>query len=329
MANQVLLISEEEVLQTLTMAETLDAVETAFREKTFGRTQMPPKVYVTIPKYNGDFRVMPSYLESIDAAGVKVVNVHPDNPKLYGKPTVMGTIVLIDPRTGAPLAILSGTHITSMRTGAASGLATKHLARKGAKVLGLVGTGAQARTQLQAINQVLHLDEVRAYDASPAVLSRFIDETKKEYALKLSPCRNVEECVRQSDVITVAVPTTHPIINDDWVAKGTHINAIGADAQGKQELDPLILKRAKIVIDDPEQAIHSGEINVPFSQGLLSEKDLYAELGEIIVGQKPGRVRDDEVTVFVSTGLSLQDISTAATVFAKVKALNLGRWVTL
>jgi len=199
---------------------------------------MPPKVYITIKKYNGDFRVMPSYLENLDAAGVKVVNVHPNNQKLYGKPTVIGTIVLIDPRTGAPISIMSGTHITSMRTGAASGLATKLLAREGSKILGLVGTGAQARTQLQAINQVLKLEEVKAYDTSKEALSSFIEETKKEYKMKISLCQNIEECVSQADVITVVTPTTSPIIKDDWISKGTHINAIGADAQGKQELEP-------------------------------------------------------------------------------------------
>ncbi|MFH0896778.1 MAG: alanine dehydrogenase [Candidatus Bathyarchaeota archaeon] len=329
MDNNVMLIPEEEVVKILTMEETFEAVETAFKEKAFGRAQMPSKVYVTIKKYNGDFRVMPSYLESLDIAGVKVVNVHPNNPKLYGKPSVMAIIMLIDPQSGAPISIMSGTHITAMRTGAASGIATKYLARKGSKILSLVGTGIQARTQLQAINKVLSLEEVKAYDISKEALNKFTEETRKEYTIRISPCQSIEECVNHADVISVATPTVSPIIKDDWISKGTHINAIGSDAPGKQELDPLILKRAKIVVDDMDQAIHSGEINVPFSLGILRKQDIYGERGEILVGNKPGRVRDDEITIFVSTGLSLQDIATAAKIFEEAKARNRGKWVTL
>ncbi|MFH0896639.1 MAG: alanine dehydrogenase [Candidatus Bathyarchaeota archaeon] len=325
----ILLINEREVAEILTMEETLDAVKEAFMAKGYGQVQMPSKVYVTFKKYNGDFRVMPSYLENSDAAGVKIVNVHPNNPRIYGKPSVMATIVLIDPRTGAPLAIMGGTYITAMRTGAAGGLATKYLAKENSKILGLVGTGVQARTQLQAISKVLSLEEVRVYDIIGDALNKFIEETKEKYEISVSRCRSVHECIKNADVVSVTTPTTSPIIKNEWIRSGTHINAIGADAPGKQALDPNILKNSKIIVDDLNQAIHSGEINVPFSQGMLREDDIYAELGEVIVGDKAGRVRDDEITVFVSTGLSLQDVSTAITVFRKAKAENMGNWITL
>ena len=311
------------------MEETLDAVEEAFREKGYGRVQMPPKVYVSFKKYNGDFRVMPSYLEYFDIAGVKMVNVHPNNPQLHGKPTVMATIMLIDPKTGTPLSIMNGTSITAMRTGAASGLATKYLARTNSKMLALIGTGVQARTQLQAINAVLNLDEVKAYDVSKEALTRFIEEVKEKYEIKISPGENIEECVKCADVISVSTPTTYPIIKHAWVKNGTHINAIGADAPGKQELDPMILKNAKIVVDDLTQAVHSGEVNIPISQGFLKVEDIYAELGGIIIGDKPGRIHDDEITVFVSTGLSLQDISTATQIYKIAMEKGLGTWITL
>lgn len=327
--NKILLIDEREVAEVLTMEETLEAVEEAFREKGHGQVQMPAKVYITFEKYNGDFRVMPSYLEELDIAGVKIVNVHPNNPKLYGKPSVMATIVLIDPKSGAPLSIMGGTYITTMRTGAASGLATKYLARKNSKVLGLVGTGVQARSQLQAISKVLNLEEVKAYDISGEALKKFAEESNEKYSMKVSRCKSVEECVKHADVVSIATPTTSSIVKSKWIRSGTHINAIGADAPGKQELDPIILKKAKIVVDDLDQAIHSGEINVPFSQGILIKKDIYAELGDIVVGNKQNRDNDDEITVFVSTGLSLQDVATATKVFKKAKARNIGNWITL
>lgn len=153
--SRILLINEQEVAKILTMDKTLDAVKEAFMEKGCRQVQMPSKVYITFKKFNGDFRVMPSFLENLDAAGVKIVNVHPNNPRLYGKPSIKATIVLIDPRSGAPLSIMGGTYITAMRTGAASGLATKYLARENSKILGLVGTGVQARTQLKAISKVI------------------------------------------------------------------------------------------------------------------------------------------------------------------------------
>ncbi len=329
LGNEILLISEDEVCEVLTMEETLDVVETVFREKALGRAQMPPKTYITIKKYGGDFRTMPSYLESLDIAGVKIVNVHPNNPRLYNKPTVMATIILIDPHSGSPLAIMGGTHVTAMRTGAAAGVATKYLARKESKSLGLVATGVQARTQLLAISKVLDLEEVRAYDAYPDALTKFVDEAEKEYSVKVTPCKSVEECVGGVDVVSASAPTTSPIVERSWIRDGMHINAIGADAPGKQELDPAILRDAKIVVDDLEQAMHSGEINVPLAKGIIKRENIYAELGEVVVGRKPSRENDKEITVFDSTGLSLLDVSTAARIYEKAKTKNMGKWVTL
>lgn len=329
MGNEVLLIDEKEVAEILTMEETLEAVEVAFREKALRRVQMPPKVYVTIKKYDGDFRTMPSYLEDLDIAGVKIVNFHLNNPKLYGKPTIMATIILIDPHSGSPLSIMGGAHITAMRTGAAGGLATKYLARKNSKILGLVATGVQARTQLLAISKILDLEEVKAYDISKEALTKFVKEVEESYTVRITRCKSTEECVENADVISATTPATSPVIRKNWIRNGTHINAIGADAPGKQELDPMILKNAKIVVDDLGQALHGGEVNVPLTQGILRKEDVYAELGEVIVGSKPGRVRDEEVTVFDSTGLSLQDISTAFRVYEKAKAKSMGKWITL
>jgi alanine dehydrogenase len=257
------------------------------------------------------------------------VNAHPNNPSLYRKPTVMATIMLIDPQSGTPLSIMGGTHITAMRTGAAGGLATKYLAEPSSRTLGLIGTGAQSRTQLQAIHQAINLTEVRAYDVMGEALSKFVRETREQYEVKVTPCRSVDECLRTSDVICTLTPSTSPVVKKAWIHPGMHINAIGADAPGKQELDPMILKISKIIVDDLVQTLHCGEINVPVSQGILREEDIYAELGEIIIGAKPGRTHSEEITVFDSTGISLQDISTAHTVFKKAKTKKIGKWMAL
>lgn len=324
---KVLLLSDNDV-RSLTMDEAMEAVEEAFKEKGLGRVQMPPKPYLYYKKYGGDLRVMPSYLEELEISGVKVVNAHPNNPSKYNLPSVMAVVVLVDPKNGSPISIMNGTHLTAMRTGAASGIATKYLARRESKVLALIGAGVQARTQLMAISKVLDLEEVRVCDKSAETQKKFIEESKGKYPFKFVGCEN-EDCVIGADVISTTTPSRTPIVKNDWIEPGVHINAMGADAPGKEELDPLILKRAKIVVDDWDQALHSGEVNVPLTKGIITEKDIYGELGEIIVGKKLGRSTSDEITIFDSTGLSIQDVATATKVFEKAKARKLGKWITL
>jgi alanine dehydrogenase len=323
------LISEDDVKNTLTMDDALQAVEEALCEKGFNRVQMPPKTYIFFKKYEGDFRTMPSYLEGPDIAGVKVVNVHPNNPRTYHTPSIMATILLIDPKTGAVFAILGGTTITAMRTGAISGLATKYLARKESTTLAIVGAGTQARTQLSAISKILNLRTVRVYDKNDEAMKRFIEEAEERYPFTITSSNSVEDCVTDADVISTTTPVTAPIINDAWISPGTHINAIGADAPGKEELDPEILKRATIVVDDLEQAAHSGEINVPLSTGMITMKDIQGELCEIVVGKKTGRTSKEEITVFDSTGLSVLDVATAWMVYTRVQEKKLGSSIFL
>jgi alanine dehydrogenase len=311
------------------MDDALQAVEEALCEKGFNRVQMPPKTYIFFKKYEGDFRTMPSYLEGSDIAGVKVVNVHPNNPKTYHTPSIMATILLIDPKTGAIFAILGGTTITAMRTGAISGLATKFLARKESSTLAIVGTGTQARTQLSAISKILNLRTVRVYDKKEEAMKGFIEETKNHYPFTITASNGVEDCVTDADVISTITPVTSPILKDTWISPGTHINAIGADAPGKEELDPEILRRATIVVDDLDQASHSGEINVPLTTGVIMMKDIHGELCEIVLGKKTGRTSKNEITVFDSTGLSILDLTTAWMVYKKAQEKNLGSSILL
>lgn len=311
------------------MSEAIEAVEAAFRAKGLGKVQMPPKSYVYFERYGGDFRVMPAYLEELGAAGVKIVNVHPRNPHEYGMPSVMATILLMNPETGAPMAIMDGTWITNIRTGAGSAVATEYLARKDSRILAMIGAGAQARTQLLAIAEVLDIEEVRVNDIIPQAMRRYADEMGKKLGIDVEPVETAEEAVKGADVVVTVTPVRKPIVMNDWISEGTHINAIGADAPGKQELDPEILKRAKIVVDDLDQALHGGEINVPVSRGIIRREDVHADLGEVVIGKKPGRVSADEITVFDSTGLAVQDIAIDWKVYLKAKELGRGTEVEL
>lgn len=299
-----------DVKQLLTMKDTLKLVETAFKEKGLKRVQMPPKPYLFFVKYNGDLRIMPSYLEGLDEAGIKLVNVHPNNPRDYGLPTVLATILLFDPKNGAPVCIMDGTWITAMRTAAATGIATKYLARKDARTVGMIGAGYQAPFQLEALREVMDVELVKVYARRKDRVEKFAKDMGPKLGLDIEATDTAKDAVKDADVLVTITTAREPVVKDEWVTEGMHINDIGADAPGKQELDPKILKRAKIVVDDWEQACHSGEVNVPLTRGEMTRDDIYGELGEIVAGLRPGRTSNNEITIFDSTGLSIQDVIT-------------------
>jgi alanine dehydrogenase len=244
---------------------------------------------------------------------MKWVNVHPGNPAL-NLPTVMAVIIYNDPETGYPLAIMDGTDITAFRTGAASAVASKYLARKNIKTLGLVGAGRQAYTQLMAHAAIYHLDLVRVYDISQASLEKFI-RSFPQYRVESHTLPEV----MTSDIVCAVTPAHQPVVRKAWVRAGVHINAIGADAHGKEELDPEILNEAVIFVDDLRQASTSGEINVPLDKGLLDPNRIRGSLGDLVAGLKHGRANDEEITVFDATGLAIEDIACARLIYEKVK----------
>jgi len=307
------LITKSEVRAVLTISDALEAVESIFRAYGEGKVQMPPKPYLSFEK--GDLRCMPAYAPALGLASVKNVNVHPGNADL---PTVMATITLFDPESGFPVAIMDGAYLTAMRTAAAAGVATRYLARSDSEVLGFVGAGRQAQTQLDAMMAVLpDVERVLFYDIdadSARALARRAEDT---YGVSAAS-HDLRQTVSSADVLTTTTPVRSPIVDADAVRPGTHINAIGGDAPGKQELDPAILQAAKLVVDNWEQASHGGEINVALSEGLIGRGDVYADIGQIVVGARPARETDEEITVFDSTGLAAQDLACAAHVYRRL-----------
>jgi alanine dehydrogenase len=291
-----------------------EAIEAVFREHARGHVQMPPKVYITLE--HGDFRTMPAYVPALDMAGVKIVNVHPDN-RAAGLPTVMALTVILDVGTGIPKAIINATRLTDMRTGAAGAVAAKYLAPRKEVVLGVIGSGRQAESQVQAISRELTITRIKVWSREEKNAQAFTRQFREFSATATS----IEKAC-DADVVVTTTPSRKPIVMHEWIHDGTHINAIGADAPGKEELDPLILKRAKVFVDDRPQAIHSGEINVPITKGLFHAHDIAGTLGEVVVGVK-GRKGPEEITVFDSTGLAIQDLAIASLAMAG------GKWVEL
>jgi alanine dehydrogenase len=326
------MLTDNEVKDLLSIPEVVEAVELAFKQKGLGRVQMPAKTYLYYRKHGGDLRTMPAFLEDLDISAVKIVNVHPENPCKNDLPTVMALIILINPSNGAPLAIMGGTTITHMRTGAAGYIAAKYLARKDSKVVGIIGAGTQAKAQLTFLLKLFtELQEVRVFDCSKAALNNFMSEMQETYrkAVRFVSAANVREAVEEADMVVTATPSRKPLVTNDMISPGMHINCIGADATGKQELDPKILNRSKIIIDDWEQAAHSGEINVPLSRGLITKEHIWAEIGDIVAGLKTGRQSSDEITVFVSTGLAVQDAVTAKLAYSKALVKKAGQLMNL
>ena len=319
---ETLLLDPEDVDENTEMRAVIVAVEEAFEAYEADRVEMPAKSYVDLPEYDGDFRSMPAYMDSgeWDAAGVKWVNVHTDNPVDHDLPTVMGTMIYSDPETGFPLALLDGTTLTRKRTGAAAAVATDHLAVADATSLGIVGAGVQSYTQLEAISAVRDIEEVIVADRREAAVEAFVETFGDAFDVRGGTIAEAASC----DVLSTVTPVEEPIVSAEDVGEHTHVNAMGADAPGKNELAPGVLTSGKLVIDDYEQCTHSGEINVPWGEGILDDGDIYAELGEIVAGKRPGRTAEDGVTVFDSTGLAIQDVAAAHAVYERAKGRGNG-----
>jgi alanine dehydrogenase len=274
-----------------------------------GKGKMPAKVYLSVE--HGDFRAMPAALPG--CAGMKWVNVHPGNPS-RGLPSVMAVLIYSDPETGYPLAIMDATEITAYRTGAAAAIASKYLARRSPHTMGVIGAGYQAYTQILAHAELFNPISISASDISKAAVDRLA---------RSLPHFSIRNCSIQeaaaSDVVCTLTPSRSPVVKREWIGPGTHINAVGADAPGKQELDPSILKEAIVVVDDLTQASHSGEINVPIQRGIYSVAAVYGTLPEIVAGKKKGRTDNGAITVFDSTGIAVEDIAVAKLLFEKAR----------
>jgi len=327
-----LILTRREVAALLQPADAVVAVERAFALHGSGATRMPPKVYLPLPEFDGDFRAMPVFIPHLDvggntrpAAGVKWINAHPRNPERHGLPSVVGVFILSDPETAHPLAIMDATWMTSLRTGAAAAVATKHLARDGASTLGVIGCGAQARSVIRCHAALRHWSEIRLFDVR-ADLAQAVAADLPEL-----PCRVVDaaSAAAAAEVVCTMTPSRTPVVHAEHVRGGTHVNALGADAPGKQELEVEILCRSRVFLDDNEQARESGEVNVSLHDGRLPPDVIVGTLGEVVAGRLRGRTAETDITIFDSTGLAVQDLAVAALVYARACSQGVGQSVAL
>ena len=309
-------LTRKAVEAIVTMPLVVDAVEGAFAAFGRGEAVMPPKVYLTLE--DGDFRAMPVALGG--SAGIKWVNVHPGNREAGRLPSVMGTFILSAPDTGFPLAVMDATWLTALRTGAAAAVASKALAGQPPETIGFIGAGIQGRTLHDAHRVVFPSFEPLVHDRDPSAAEELANAVGGR-AVSLAEAS-------AANIVCTATPSTTPFLRLDAVLKNAHINAMGADAPGKQELETSLLRAARVYVDDMHQATSSGEVNVPLAEGLFSESEIAGTLGEVLA-QKTAPPSADELTVFDSTGLAVQDLALATAIYDEACARGLGLEVDL
>lgn len=324
MSYRVLVLSGEEIRAQFPIGECIKVVEETYRAQTRGETEVSPKHYWTLAgKRAGAWA---GYVRGMDALAVKVVCVRPENPG-RGMPRTLFQVILHRPETGEPLAILDGTSITHLRTGAAAAVGAKVLARPESRSVGLVGAGMIARNSLLALCQCFPISRAYVSAINPESRDRLVRELRPALALELVPT-SIEEAVRRADILVTATPATQPLVKKEWAPEGLHISAMGADTAGKQEVESAVTTAAHVVCDSREQCRNIGEINVPVRQGLLDPEQV-AEIGQVMLSQKAGRTSASQITLYDSTGLGSQDAATAKWIYDTALQRGLGTWVDL
>ena len=321
-----LLLNKSTIETVLDMSTTIDVMADAFTELGNGFCETPQRLAMADLTRKGWAAFMPARLSMKGAFGVKVVSTYDDNPSTYGLPTTMGTILYIDNNTGEVLSVMDGTFITAMRTGAASGLATRYLASENVSVAGVIGTGVQARTQLAAVCSVRSIDSVICFSSGNKERQiSFINDMSGQLGVDVRLARSTREVVENADVLVLATSSGQPVIDGDWLRLGTHVNAIGSHTPDRRELDAKSIMKSKVVCDYiPSCLVEAGDIIIPINEGTFTNSVIHADLGELVTGLKKARETEDEITLFKSVGLSIQDVAVAKYVYDKAVLQNLG-----
>jgi alanine dehydrogenase len=319
-----LILKRSEVASLLSLGECIGAVEEAFRLNEEGRS-LPPGVLETLTG-DGGFHIKAAGLRLAGRTyfAAKVNGNFPQNMGRWGLPTIQGVIALYDGERGYPLALLDSIEITILRTGAATAVAAKYLARPDSKVATVCGCGVQGRVQLKSLAQVLRLEKVYAYDRDEAQSGRFAGEMSEELGVEVIPVTDLPGAVGESDVCVTCTPSRRPFLMRGHVRAGTFVAAVGADNPLKQELDPGLMASNKVVADVLEQCAAIGDLHHAIAAGVMAESDVYAELGAIVAGRTPGRTSDEEIIIFDSTGTALQDVAAASLVYEKALGAGIG-----
>jgi ornithine cyclodeaminase/alanine dehydrogenase-like protein (mu-crystallin family) len=322
-----LILTAADTRTAITMRETIDAVRAGFIALSTDRATVP--VRSSLAANTGTVLYMPAYIHGEKVSTIKVVSVYPGNVEKK-LPVVIGSVLVLDADTGKPLALLDGTTLTALRTGAASGLATELLALPDASILGVIGAGAQARTQIEAICTVRNITSIRIFCRTPERAKTMADELRPKYTADIQVAASAHEALDGAQIIAAATNSHSPVVHLADVSPGAHVNGVGSFTPQMQEIAADIVTHAKIVVDHRESVWEeAGDLIIPRDQGLIKESDVHAEIGEIATGLALGRRDPSEITFFKSVGNAVQDAAVAARVVAIAQERQLGTKVLL
>jgi ornithine cyclodeaminase len=319
-----LYLSADDVRKALPMSAAIEAMRDAFAQLSRGQVTMPTRGCLRAPEHHGVDLIMPCHSTASGMFCLKTVTVFQDNPK-RGLPVIQGLVILTDATTGSHLAIMDGTSLTALRTGAVSGLATDLMARADASVAGVFGAGVQARTQLEAVSCVRTLRRASVYDLDRAAADRFAAEMTDRLGLPVASVDTPSKNVSEADVICTATSASQPILKDAELPAGVHINAVGTFRLNTAEIPAATVCRARVVVDHLESALEeAGDLVQPLRKGLISQEHFSTELGKVVLKESPGRNSADEITLFKSVGVAIQDLCAAIRVLENARQLGLG-----
>jgi ornithine cyclodeaminase len=329
----VLILNAAEVRRALPMAEAVAAMKEAFAALTAGRVVMPQRAHLPVARHAGVSLVMPSYVDDAEqhsaALAVKVVSVF-DNNAARGLPRIQAAVLVLDPAAGGPQALLEGATLTAIRTAAACGAATDLLARRNARILAIFGAGVQARAHLEAMCAVRPIEEVRILSRTPGKIAALIQEavSRPGNRVRLIAAGSPREALNDADIVCATTTSKVPIFDDSDVPEGVHINAVGSYTRDAREIPPETVRRALVVVDNRDAAWQeAGDLIQPLEAGLIDRGHIHADLGELVLGKKPGRSDERQITFFKSVGLAVQDAVAARHALENARRMALGREV--
>lgn len=325
------ILSAEDVKRALPMVEAIAGMKAAYARLSAGEVVAPLRAHMEVAPHQGTTLVMPAYVPSDDALAVKIVSVFPQNAQ-RGEPVIYGMVLVLEAVSGRPCAILEGGTLTAIRTGAGSGAATDLLARPDAAVVAILGSGAQARTQLAAVCAVRAIQEVRVYSPNQANAAAFATEMAGAGPVPamVHVVADAATAVADADIICTATTARTPVFNGKALKPGVHINAIGSFQPSTQEIDYETVRRSLVVVDSREGVLsEAGDLIVPMQQGVITAEHIHAELGEIVAGKRHGRTGEQQITLFKSVGTAVQDAVAGCIALANAEKMELGTIVGL
>lgn len=326
LALSMLVLTRQDLEEVLDIRAAIDAVERGLVEHARGTVNMPPRQLISVDG-RGTAYVMSSYLGGMRSLGVKVVSEFAKNAD-KGLPTITGAVLLMDVETGVPLCLMEGSYLTALRTGAASAVAARSLSVVDAHIVGIIGTGAQARTQVLGLWTVRDVQVVKAYSRTRERVRAFCQEVTDLLGVDAMVADSPEEVVHGSDVVVTATTATRPVLKGKWLEPGVHVNSIGGSRA--REIDAEVYRRSVVVVDSREAVLQEArDLQEAVAQGAFSPNDIYAELGELVAGMKMGRVRVEDITLFRSVGIALEDVAAASLAYERAVRSGVGSVVDL